>query len=177
MSRWLVRAYLTGPMQYCWKLTTMSCQKVVIGDVLGEWGSLRARSVIFANLGLWAKSISTSHALSCSYSLAWKLQKMISLCAKDGKLPHHGGYLRKFPQVPDTHFTPTRSPTLIVEVSLPGPSFTTLSTPSWLPIQDSESTLFLEVGSEVASLDSMTKRKDRLRNVRTDLARLSGVGE
>ena len=62
-------------------------RKLLLEMFWGDGGGLRARSVISANLGLWAKSISTSHALSCSYALAWKLQEIISLGAKDGRFP------------------------------------------------------------------------------------------
>lgn len=46
---------------------------------------------------------------------------------------NEGKDLRQLPHVPETHLMPTRSPTLTLEFSAPGPSFTTFPTPSCPP--------------------------------------------
>ena len=48
------------------------------------------------------------------------------------------GPIRQLPQIAEIHLMPTRSPSLMVDDSVPGPSLTTLPTPSWPPIWPAE---------------------------------------
>ena len=64
--------------------------------------------------------------------------KVVGLFRRCGKCQASEGerleYSRQLPHMPDTHLIPTRSPTWIDEFSAPGPSLTTIPTPSWPPI-------------------------------------------